>query len=100
MVSLKYLSNFWKNLETLKNREINLILTWFVNCDILFTDVANQGALFSITDTKVYNPVVTLSTEDDAKLLQLLKSGFKGAINCNEYQSKVTAPMANQYLDY
>ena len=90
MVLLKYLSSFWKNLEMpLNNCEINLILTWFVNCVILSTDVANQGALFSITDTKIYDPVVTLSTEDNAKLLQLLKSGFKRTVNWNKYLSKV-----------
>ena len=73
----------------LNNYEINLILTWFVNCVILSTDVANQGALFSITDTKIYDPVVTLSTEDNAKLLQLLKSGFK-LIGINIFQKQCT----------
>ena len=42
---------------------------------------------FKITDTKLYVPVVTLSTQDNAKLLQLLKSGFKRTINWNKYQS-------------
>ena len=42
--------------------EINLILTWSANCVIVSTAVANQGATFAITDTKLYVLVVTLST--------------------------------------
>ena len=65
MVPLKYLSNFCRTLEMpLINCEINLILTWSVNCIIVSTNVANQGATFSIADTKLYVPVVTLSTQD------------------------------------
>ena len=45
------------------------------------TDVANQSATFLITDRKLYVPVVTLSTQDNAKLLEQLKSGFKRTIN-------------------
>ena len=42
MVPLNYLSNFWRTLEmSLINPEINLILTWFANCVIIYTDVAN-----------------------------------------------------------
>ena len=52
------------------------------------TDVADQGTTFSITDTKLYVPVVTLSTQDNAKLLERLKAGFKRKINGNKYQSK------------
>ena len=74
MVSLKYLRNVWRTLETpLINCEINLILTWSVNCVIVYTDVANQGTAFAITETKLYVPVVTLSIQDNAKLLQQLK---------------------------
>ena len=71
MVPLKYLSNFWRALEMpLINYEINLILTWSTNCVIVASNIANQNATFSITDTKLYVPVVTLSTQDNAKLLQ------------------------------
>ena len=43
---------------------------------------------FAITETKLYVPVVTLSTQDNAKLLQQLKSGFKkNTINWNKYES-------------
>ena len=60
MIPLKYLSNFWTTLEMhLIDFEINLILTWSLNFVIVSTDVTNQGATFSITDTKLYVPVVT-----------------------------------------
>ena len=67
--------------------EINLILTWSANCVIVHTDVANQGATFEIIETKLYVPVVTLSTQDIAKLLQQLKSGFKRIVNWNKHLS-------------
>ena len=70
MVPLKYLSNFWRTLEMpLINCEINLILTWSANCIIVSTKVANQNATLGIADTKLYVPVVTLSTQDNSKLL-------------------------------
>ena len=78
MVPLKYLSNFWRTLEMpLINCEVNLILTWSRSCVIVSSNDANQIATFAITDTKLYVPVVTLSTQDNAQLLQQLKSGFK-----------------------
>ena len=81
-IPLKYLSNFWRTLEIpLINCEINLMLTWSRNCVIVSTNVANQNATFEITDTKLYVPVVTLSTQDNSKLLQQLKLGFKRVIN-------------------
>ena len=82
MVPLAYLSVFWRSIELpLINCEVNLILTWFANCVIVASNVANQNATFVITNTKLYVPIVTLSTQDNAKLLQQLKSGFKGIIN-------------------
>ena len=72
----------------LTNCEINLILTWSGNCVIVSTDVANQGATFSITETKIHVVVVTLSNQDNAKVFQQLKSGFKRTINSNKYISK------------
>ena len=53
-----------------------------------------------MTDTKLYVPVVTLSTEDSAKLLQQFKSGFRRPINWNKYLSKATIQAPNPYLDY
>ena len=69
------------------NCEINPTLTWFANCVIIYTNVANQNLSFEITEAKVFVPVITLSTQDNAKLLQQLKSGFKKAINWNKYFS-------------
>ena len=75
IVPLKYLSSSWRTLEMpLINCEVNLILTWSKDCVITNSD---GEAKFVITDTKLYVPVVTLPTQDNAKLLQQLKSGFK-----------------------
>ena len=49
---------------------------------------------------KLYVPVVTFSTQDNAKLQQGLKSDFSRAINWNKYQSRVSTEIKNQYLDY
>ena len=85
IVPLKYLSNFWRTLEMpLINCEVNLELTWSKDCVI--TNSTGEGK-FKITDAKLYVPVVTLSTQDNAKLLQQLKSGFERTINWNQYQS-------------
>ena len=51
---------------------------------------ADQETIFSITDTKLYVSVVTLSTQDNAKLLEQLKSVFKRTANWNKYQSKIS----------
>ena len=56
-------------------------------------------ATFLITDTKLYVPVVTLSTQDNAKLLEQLKSGFKRTTDWNKYQSKKSIEIPNKYLD-
>ena len=100
-ISLKYLSNFWRTLEMpLINCEINLILTWSMNCFIVDKSLNNQAPTFTITDTKLYVPVVTLWTKDDSKLPEQLKSGFKKSVNWKKYQSKVTIQEQNRYLDY
>ena len=89
MVPLKYLSNFWRTLEMpLINCEVELILNWSSDCVIIYTNVANQNPTFTITETNLYVPVVTLSTQDNAKLLPQLKSGFKRTITWNKYLSK------------
>ena len=54
------------------------------NCVISSNAAANQATAFAITDAKLYVPVVTLSTQDNAKLLQQLKSAFKRSINSNK----------------
>ena len=88
VVPLKYLSNFWRNLDmTLINCEVTLTLTWSENC--VLTDIKTQtaaaaqgdnpareridaptNAIFKITDTKLYVPVVTSSTKNDNFLKQ------------------------------
>ena len=89
MVPLKYLSNFWRTLEMpLINCEVELILNWSANCVIMYTNVANQVPTFTITETNLYVPIITLSTQDNAKLLPQLKSGFKRTISWNKYQAK------------
>ena len=89
MVPLKYLSNFWITLEMpLINCEVNLILTWSASCVIIYTNVANQIPTFAITEANHYSLVVTLSTQDNAKLLTQLKLGFKRTTSCNKYLSK------------
>ena len=99
MVPLKYLSIFWRTLEIpLINCKINLILTWSTNCVIISTSVGN--VTFEITDTKLYVPVVALSTQDNSKLLQQLKSGFKRVISWNKYLSKPELIAQNPNLNH
>ena len=116
VVPLKHLSNFWKTLDMpLINCEINLILTWSENCVLTskaqrdkfigtgsdknpqFSEINNPtNATFKITDTKLYVPVVTLSTKDDNTFLEQLKSGFKW----KKYRSEITNQTKTNYLNY
>ena len=101
MVPLKYLSNFWRTLEMpLINCEINLILTWSSTCVLSSTVTPNQNATFAITDTKLYVPVVTLSTQENTNLFQQLKSGFKRVINWNKYLSNPELLAQNPNLNH
>ena len=71
MVPLKYVSNFWRTTEMpLINCEITLILTWSENCFSVAGNTGNQEPKFKRTDTKPYIQVVTLSTQDNIKLLK------------------------------
>ena len=65
--------------------EISLVLTWSKNSFLVAGTVANQEPTFRITDTKIYVSFVTLSTEDNTKLLEQLKSVFKRTIQ-DKYQ--------------
>ena len=95
---LKYLSNFWRTLEMLLiNCDVNLILTWSSTCVIT---ESNGAGTFAITDTKLYVPVVTLSTQENTKFLQQLKSGFKRVINWNRYSSKPELLAQNPNLNH
>ena len=101
MVPLKYLRNFWRTLEMpLINCKVELILTWSANCVIIYINVANQVPIFTITETNLYVPVVTLSTQDNAKLLPQLKSGFKRTIIWNKYLSKPEPLLQNPNLNH
>ena len=89
MVPLKYLSNFWRTLEMpLINCEVELILNWSARCVIIYTGIANPVPTFTITETNLHVPVVTLSTQDNAKLLPQLKSSFKNTISWNKHLAK------------
>ena len=77
--------------------EVNLILTWSKDCVI----TGHTGAeKVKITETKPYVPVVTLPTQDNAKLLQQLKSGFKRTINWNKYELSSKTYPQNRYLNH
>ena len=84
-VPLKYLSNFWRLLEMpLINCKVELTLNWYTNC---VTIIGNgTAATFTITDTKLYVPIVTLKTEENAELSKLLNEGFKTSVYWNHYK--------------
>ena len=104
VIPLKYLSNFWRTLDIpLINCEVEIILTWTKNCILADMTVANNpatGLEFQIKDTQLYVPVVTLSKENDTKLLEKLKSGFKKTIRWNKYRSQMTIQNNNNNLNY
>ena len=73
VVSLKYLSNFWRTLEVpLINCEISLMLTWSKSCFLMVGTLKNKNPKFTTTVTKLYVPVATFSTQDNIKLLKQL----------------------------
>ena len=85
-IPLKYLSNFWRSLEMpLINCKIHLELNWSRDC--VMSTIANTK--FKITNTKLYVPIVTLSSRDNVKLVKLLEEGFKRPVYWNEYQTKI-----------
>ena len=116
VVPLKHLSNFWRHLDIpLINCEVELILTWFknyvlvdkstreanYNADPNVYEIDNpENAIFEITDIKLYVPAVTLSKEDDIKLLEQLKTGFKRTIKWNKYRSQMSIQPQNNNLNY
>ena len=89
MFPLKYLSNFGRTREmSIINCEINLQLKWSNKFILVAEAVANKNPAFQITNTKLYVPVVTLSTQGNIKLFKQLESGFKRTINWNKYLAK------------
>ena len=116
-ISLKYLGNFWRSLDIpLINCEITLILSWYEKCVLVGKALRNApdpqpnppiaanesptDAKFEITDCKLYVPVVTLSAENDNKLLEQLKTGFKRSIKWNKYISQMSNQNKNNNLNY
>ena len=116
-VSLKYLINFWRALDIpLINCEVSLALSWSATCVITVLEqrliTATEGtnpkqrdnsptnAAFKITDCKFHVPVVTLSAENDKKILGKLKTGFKRTIKWNKYRSEMSNQTKNNNLNY
>ena len=116
-IPLKYLGDFWRSLDTpLINYEITLILSWYKECVLVGKALRNApnpqpnppiaaiesptDARFEITDCKLYVPVVTLSAENNNKLLEQLKSGFRTSIKWNKYMSQVSNQNKNNNLNY
>ena len=77
------------------NCEINLNLTCSESCILISGGIDNQVQTLSITVAKHYIPAATLWTQENVKLLDQLKSGFKRIITWNKYQSKVSIPALN-----
>ena len=101
MVLLEYLSNFWRTPEMrLINCEISFQLKWSKICILVNSAAANQNPGFQIQDTKVYLPVVTLSSQENITFLKQLECGFKRAINWSKCLPKATNQAQNRYLDF
>ena len=112
-IPLKYLGNFWRALNIpLISCEVSLELKWNKNCIITsleeiqvdagppaVRDNAPTGATLAIIDCKLYIPVVTLSKDNEIKLLTNLKSGFKREIIWNKYRSQMTTEAINNNLN-
>ena len=109
-IPLKYLGNFWRALNIpLISCEVSLELKWDKNCIITSLeqrdigggnrDNAPTGATLAINACKLYVPAVTLSKDDEIKLLTNLKSGFKREIIWNKYRSQMTTEPVNNNLN-
>ena len=110
VVPLKYLGSFRRALNIpLISCEVSLELKWEKNCVITSNQInrnldegntaAPTGATFTINDCKLYVPVVTLSKDDEIKLLTNLKSRFKREIKWNKYRSQMSTEAANNNLN-
>ena len=113
-IPLKYLGNFWRSLDIpLINCKITLILSWYEKCVLVGKALRNApdpqpdppiesatDTKFEITDCKLYVSVVTLSAENDNKLLEQLKSGFRRSIKWNKYMSQMSNQNKNNNLNY
>ena len=109
-IPLKYLGNFWRALNLpLISCEVSLELKWNKNCVITSLEQRQVGArprnnaptaaTLAINDCKLYIPVVTLSEDDEIKLLTNSKSGFTREIIWNKYRSQMSTEVANNNLN-
>ena len=115
VVHLTYVPCFFRSLNfLLVNCEVSLNLTWSESCvltskatreadpdaDPALVGINNPAnAVFKITDCNLYVPVVTLSAEDDNKLFEQLKTGFKRTITWNKYRSEMANQTKNNTLN-
>ena len=97
-VLLKYLRNFWRTLQIpLINCKVTLNLTFSTNCVIPEVD---RVTTFAIINAKRYVPVVTLSTQCNAKLLHQLKPRLKKMNDWNKYLPRVPTKAQSRYWDF
>ena len=94
---LKYISSFFTSLEMpLVNCKVDLELTWHKDCVIYSADAAGNNVVsFKITDTKLYVPIVTLSTKNNTNLTKQLNEGFKRTVYWNRYRGIPYAGILN-----
>ena len=105
VVPLKYLCNFFRSLEIpLINCKIHSQLNWNKNCVMYGADTYaggdnanNRETIFKIS-TKLYVPIVTLTTKDNVNLTKQLNEGFKRSVHWNEYKSKTEIKEADNHL--
>ena len=103
VVPLKYLSNFFRSLEMpLINCKIHLELNWNNNCVMYSADTyagadndSNRETTFQVTSTKLYVPMINLSTKGNVNLTKQLNEGFKRSVYLNEFKSKIETKTTN-----
>ena len=88
------MENSWNAINKL---QIWISFAWCKYCVVTYSEGEEK---FAITETKLYVPVVTLSTQDSAKFLQQLKHGFKRIVNWNKYESDIKTYAQNRYLNH
>ena len=96
LLSFKYLCNFWRSLEMpLINCKVELKFRWTKHCVLAAAGTLNvngnndgNNIIFTIKDTKLYDPVVTLPARDNQKLSKRLSKGFERSVYWNKYKTK------------
>ena len=101
VVPLKYLFNIFRSLEMpLIKCEIHSELNWNNNCVMHGADANADGndreTKFNITSTKLYVPIVTLSTKGNVNLTKQLNEAFKRPVSWNEYKSEIESKEADK----